>query len=449
MNVETRYHRAVDVMTMKKRGSMPGSLPFADSAFRATVSGAEFGGAGLYACFFRDQLIYVGKYLGRKNAWQEGNVVAMRWIKHIGTFTMRERQLGFSQAAYREIGALCGQGENKAEQAVWDGFRASDRSVLVRETGCMTTLRRFLVALRIRSETAGDPSLGEFCFVYTRATSDSSTSEQRKRVSEAEALILRSVHPEANTIANPSRPTRLGQEKVGQVFEKALGGQQAFLPTANTTDSLRTQKVQERMRVESESTGEPEDCGAEARFLEKIEKAPDAVLSFINLLTEHVAGTTACEVNYTYTPDLCIRSYGKQARQFRNVVTIEWKPKKKMLLMRSLLPESELKAYDLSQDHIGHKVLKNETFLTLDRLEKQSKQIVEAIVRAHELNSDCGSRERRAIRNSALPVPDPHAIARPQIGAVGTTAGIAERPPLARRRSSSGRDGRRRRWPDR
>ncbi len=87
-------------------------------------------------------------------------------------------------------------------------------------------------------------------------------------------------------------------------------------------------------------------------------------------------------MNYTDTPDLRIRSYGGGGRAFRNVITIKWQPRKKGLLMRSLLPAPELQAHGLSLDKIGGKVLKHETFLNVDLLRENPDDVVKAILQA-------------------------------------------------------------------
>jgi len=379
MALVTQSYRASDVMDMQQRGSIQGSLPFADCAFRANRSGPDFVGAGLYACFYRNQLIYVGKYLGMRDAWRQGNVIAMRWVKHIGTFTMRARHLGFSDAAYDAVVAHYQQSRTEADDAIQNGFLSADRCVLVRETGCMTTFRRFLVASRIHAETGGEASLEGFSFLYTRVDADGTTPELRERVSAAEAKLLQRVHPEGNTIPNAFPPARVDQSEVRRLLEDALGGSQAPTPASVPPALLSSGQVMQIIPTE------PEDTGAEARFLDQIEAAPAAVQDFIRLLTEAVANTPNAEVNYTDTPDLRIRSYGVQGRRFRNVITIEWQPSAQRLLMRSLLPDSELRAHGLSLDRIGGRVLKHETFLTLDLLGTKPDDIIKAILRAHEL----------------------------------------------------------------
>jgi hypothetical protein len=375
----TKCHKASSVMTMHLRGSMQGSLSFADSTYRATRRCSDFVGAGLYACFFRDQLIYVGKYLGTRNAWQQGNVIAMRWVKHIGSFTMRARHLGFSDASYKAIIAYCRQKTTLGASEICEGFLSADPAVMVRETGCMATYRRFLVGVRIRSEIGGEPSLDDFSFLYAQVQASCTTFEWRKRISAAEADLLQRIHPEGNTIANPLPPTRLSHAAVSQLLEAALGGSYT-VTTAPVPPARRSTEPAPRF-----TSMEPEDTGAEGRFLDRIDAAPVAVQDFIRRLTEIVADSPNAEVNYTDTPDLRIRSYGAEGMSFRNVVTIQWQPQEGRLLMRSLLPESELTAYGLSLSRIGTRVLTNETFLTVDLLQSQADEIINAVLRAHEL----------------------------------------------------------------
>lgn len=380
MTIVTQYYRASEVMTMQPRGSMPGSLPFADCAFRATQSGSNFVGAGLYACFFRNKLIYIGKYLGIRGEWRKGNVIVMRWVKHIGTFTMRDRHLGFSDAAYDAIVAYYQKSQAETDNAIRKGFLSADRAVLVRETGCMTTFRRFLVASRIHSEICGETSLQDFGFLYSRVAASGTTPEMRERVSSAEAKLLRWIHPEGNTIPNASAPAQLDQSKVRPLLEAALGDSEAAAPASIIPVP---QGIERALRI---IPTEPEDTGAEMRFLDLIEAAPAAVQDFVRRLTESVADTPNAEVNYTNNSELRIRSYGVGGRSFRNVITIKWQKGLQRLLMQSLLPACELQAHGLTLDKMTDGItLKHTTFLDVQLLAKEGDAIVKAMLRAHEL----------------------------------------------------------------
>ena len=298
MALVTKYYSASAVMAMQQRGSIQGSLPFADCAFHATESGPDFVGAGLYACFYQNQLIYVGKYLGMRGAWRRGNVIAMRWVKHIGTFTMRARHLGFSDAAYDAVVAHYQQSRTEAGDALQNGFLSADRCVLVRETGCMTTFRRFLVASRIHAETGGEASLEDFSFLYTRVDADGTTPELRERVSAAEAKLLQRVHPEGNTFSHDGPRAKFDQSEVERLMEVALGSSETAPPVSSTPASQGTKRALPIIPAEPEPT-EPEDTGAEMRFLDQIEDAPEPVQDFVQHLIERVAETLNAEVNYT------------------------------------------------------------------------------------------------------------------------------------------------------
>jgi len=201
----------------------------------------------------------------------------------------------------------------------------------------------------------------------------------REHVSVAEARLLLQVHPEGNTIPNPGPHASLNPSQVRPLLEAALSDSLAAMPVSRPpVPHGRRPKVRKLL-------AEPEDTGAEARFLDLIELAPAEVQDFFHCLTKTVAETRNAEVNYTFTPDLRIQSYGVQMKTFRNVVTLHWQPGKKRLLLRSLLPESQLKNHGMSIDRFGRMVLRHETFISLDFLRAHSDLLIKAILRAHEL----------------------------------------------------------------
>jgi len=385
MNIVMQYHQASDVMTMQQRSPMQGSLPFADCAFRAKGNDSIFFGAGLYACFFKNNLIYIGKYLGKKKDWRSGNIISMRWAKHIGTFTMRARHLGFSDAAYDAIAAYYQQVQTEADNPIRKGFLAADRRVLVRETGCMTTFRRFLVASRIHAETGGEIPLEHFSFLYARVAVSGTTAELRKFVSEAEVKVLQRVYPEGNTFSHDAPSNRIDQSEVSRLLKAALSRSESPPPVSSTPASQGTERALRIIPAEPKPT-EPEDTGAEMRFLDQIEAAPKPVQDFVQLLTERVAETPNAEVNYTNNAELRIRSYGVGRRGFRNVITIKWQKGLQRLVMQSLLPASELRIHGLFLDKLTDGItLKHTTCLDVHLLKERSHVIVDAMLRAHEL----------------------------------------------------------------
>jgi len=98
-------YSANEVINVGTAPPLLGHLPFANKVFKPSKihPKSNFKGAGLYAVFFDNQLIYVGKFLGTKRNWDAGNVIASRWVKHIGTFSMLDRKLSFSKRALEAI----------------------------------------------------------------------------------------------------------------------------------------------------------------------------------------------------------------------------------------------------------------------------------------------------------------------------------------------------------
>jgi len=200
-DVRISEYPASDVVRVAARNSLDGSLIFADQVFRPAVRHPDFGGAGLYAVFCGTELIYIGKYLGLQNDFSGGNIIDQRWTKHLGTFTMRTRNLGFSKRALSEITAHLAGCAHEIPTAIETGFRDARSEVLLQKTGCMTTFQRFLVASRIWQQTNGDVTLDDFKFVYARIDSDLPVGVVRALVTKAEDAALDIIHPDGNTIA--------------------------------------------------------------------------------------------------------------------------------------------------------------------------------------------------------------------------------------------------------
>ncbi|MDG1431403.1 MAG: hypothetical protein P8Q23_07530, partial [Paracoccaceae bacterium] len=151
-------------------------------------------------------MIYIGKYQGTEKDWRLGDIVSIRWIKHIGTFTMQARNLGFSNRALSQIQAELSQTNSRelhVPEGIVDGFQTANSNVLQRDAGCMGSFQRFKVAVDVwnQAEDLCEPNLNDFLFVYARIEGDFSNSKARELVSAAETHALDRVHPLGNKIA--------------------------------------------------------------------------------------------------------------------------------------------------------------------------------------------------------------------------------------------------------
>ncbi len=108
-------------------------------------------GPGIYLLFYEGRLIYIGKFLGVRNAPFSGDVTSQRWWAHIGTITMRGHRVSFPKGSLARImhysGPFCMSGDRtkagtsglRAKRACVQPLMHSDRAVSL-----LSPLRVFL-----------------------------------------------------------------------------------------------------------------------------------------------------------------------------------------------------------------------------------------------------------------------------------------------------------------
>lgn len=134
LRVSSSIYQCDNIMQGEARNSLIGMLPFSSYVLKHKKNNShEFGGAGLYACFFRNRLIYVGKYLGTKKDFRAGNIISLRWVKHIGTFTMMARNLTFSKKAIKQINQALESPTDIKSQPILDEFPAVSFEMITRD----------------------------------------------------------------------------------------------------------------------------------------------------------------------------------------------------------------------------------------------------------------------------------------------------------------------------
>jgi hypothetical protein len=361
-----------------------GGLPFCRYSFSPKQpKSAKVGGAGLYACFYRKKLVYIGKYLGVRNNCRAGDIVSMRWVKHVGTFTTQARNLGFSKKALSDIEESISNGggaELKIPEEVIDGFQVARRRVLQRKTGCMTTFQRFLVSVDVwqNAKDPGVPDLSDFEFVYSRIEDDMPTERVRELVSSAENHALERAHPPGNTISR-RRPTPLPDlSDIAVFFEAALSA--TF--STETYDLQPVQDTTHSNETPPESVEPEEDM---TRFEASIEEAPIFSQKFVENIQAHFADVEDADIEFTNTPDMRVRKLlPHTGLGFRNCMRFEWQPTKKRFLMYSRLSNHDLKSFGLSLDRTRTSdKLPNVTFLYEQLLRESESSLFEAVSKAH------------------------------------------------------------------
>jgi hypothetical protein len=361
-----------------------GGLPFCRFLFLPRKQrNVNFGGAGLYACFYRRKLVYIGKYQGAKENFTAGDIIKMRWIKHIGTFTMQARSLGFSKKALSAVLEAVTTGLNadlRIAEEIREGFLAANYQVLRRETGCMTTFQRFLVAIDVWNsarQMRGMPNISDFEFIYSRIEGDIATKHAREIVTWAENYALDHVHPRGNTISNRNLTTNLCQSEVEALFEKALMSQvsNTFLQSENSVNrTIFGRKSKNHQEPEEDMT----------LFEQSIEGSPEFAREFVEQVQINFSSVQDADVEFTNTPDMRVRKLlPDTARGFRNCMRFTWQPSKNRFLMYSQLSEYELKSFGLSLDRVVSDTLPHITFISDQLVKENMNLIVASMLKAH------------------------------------------------------------------
>jgi hypothetical protein len=376
LTVRTSTYSASEVISLDQRAPLQGALPIADMVFRHSVKQKDFGGAGLYAVFFDSRLLYIGKFLGRRSDFLSGNVVEARWTKHLGTFTMRARDIGFSARAFSEIAVYLEKAKADVPDAILQGFRQAKRELICRETGCMSTFSRFLVASSLWAETSGQPKLDMFQFVYTKVGTDLPTEDVREIVSAAEARVLGSIHPPGNTISRRRNTTLLSAVELKERFEQTL-------LVLGTGEHRALHGQQTESKFINPDLNEPEEAGAASIFVEQLASAPDAIRKFVSALIRAFEIVDDGDIEYTKSPDMRIRRIGQFPRGFLNVATFDWQKNSKRLLLRTLMSDADLARFGLRIDRRGSKRLAHETFLSVGFLENHLDEAINALMFAY------------------------------------------------------------------
>ena len=384
MQVKTKCYNAASIISVRDNQPLDGGLPFCRYIFSPkSFKNSDFGGAGLYACFYRKNLIYIGKYQGVKDNFSFGDIVAMRWVKHLGTFTMKAKNLGFSKVALANVmEAVTGltKADLKIPQQIIDSFIAANRQVLQRETGCMTTYQRFLVAINVWRDVkdpAGIPELGDFDFIYSRIAGQITTELAREIVSSAENYVLERIHPPGNSIANRSFTLLPNPWQIEEFFEEALA-------SITTYDTIKIQGLKNTLNAAQKVTGNLESEEITTSFGVAIEDSPAFARQFVERVQAYFIDVEGADIEFTNTPDMRVRKiYPQIKRGFRNCVRFEWQSSKKRFLMYTKLSDHQLNTFGLHLDRSSHSdVLPSVTFLYEETIRENMKFILSAMSHA-------------------------------------------------------------------
>ena len=338
----TTTFSAQKLFDLETLNSIPGNPDWTNLIFRRRkVEEGDFRGPGIYACFFQDKLIYIGKFLGKRHAPYEGDITRARWDKHLATLTLRGRSLSFSKRTFDHIFSL-------PQDARPTGLEASSRESLTRDRGALSTFNRFKFSQAnwtsfLALDTA---ALDKFKFVYVRLHTNARVNELhgfegvRRAISATEALLVDQLQPCCNAcIPNGPYPSVLGVDD----FEKSAQGaiQKIFeaddivntlikaLPSKQTTDLAESYIVP----TNGEDLGEP--ISAKSIFLEQLDTETPGALAAINILISSFGNEHEVHFKKRSPVDMRIRCTGVIKSRAQNIFTVQWRSRSKKFVIHA------------------------------------------------------------------------------------------------------------------
>lgn len=324
--INTKHYKASDIFSYNQVKPLPGLPSFLNLHFKSAIKDkTPLIGPGIYIVAFDGEPVYLGKYLGVQDAPFSGNVINLRWSKHIATLTLRGKRLSMSQRALQQ--SL----EMAPKSAIVRALNNVDKEMLHRDRGCQTTARRLNFAHKNWGDFASldNITLERFTFTYIRLTpnaEDISTPAIRQFVSEAESSLINDFYLPCNSTAIKSAELeKINLDDLVAVTQKLL------------TQSQSTQEISEKDAAPDLTRNDiNSDKDAQEELLNpfevRLEKAQNWAREFVAGLISHFEDKDAVEVHYTNTNngDMRLRVYWQTpsgSNKSQNFATLEWHDK--------------------------------------------------------------------------------------------------------------------------
>lgn len=221
------------IMTLSdEMGAMEGKPTWANLFPTKVVPQSEevandLAGGGVYACFWKNELIYIGKFVH-----QEGNPlgghVFIRVGKHAAGFLQRDRRLFFRKKPFEAILRMNGDIADDLRNADWDAMVESKKDEISRGKEVCSTKNKVIWAQRdwdfIKSARPSD-IIENFTVGYRRVKPAQDMDTRSKKfidrwVRNIERQIIIDLNPPCNKEFDDKSETISDPKKISDVFER-------------------------------------------------------------------------------------------------------------------------------------------------------------------------------------------------------------------------------------
>jgi hypothetical protein len=187
----------------------------------------DLAGGGVYACFWKNELIYIGKFVHKEGNPLGGHVFT-RIGKHAAGFLQRDRRLFFRKKPFEAILRMDGEIAEDLRDADWDAMVETKASNDSRGKEVCSTKNKVIWAQRdwdfIKSASPSD-IIEHFTFGYRRVTPPPVIDTRSKKfidqwVGNIEKNIISDLNPPCNKQYMDYKETFSGIQYITETFER-------------------------------------------------------------------------------------------------------------------------------------------------------------------------------------------------------------------------------------
>lgn len=163
---------------------------------------------GIYAIFFDDLLLYIGKYQGTSKDPFGGCVNRNRWCKHLATITLRGKKVSCKRATLTAL-----KSDQKMKNKLDEVLGEFDENVFIGDRGCITVGPRIRFALDkwdiFRNLTNDDLSRFKFHYMSFEHDKEIDTAQYRRAISDLEDKFIGHFNPLLNVKGSDQSKTKI------------------------------------------------------------------------------------------------------------------------------------------------------------------------------------------------------------------------------------------------